>query len=452
MIGEARVPGPPPRHPPYAAGGRMPGRGEDRILLVSEFFPDDPGRNVYGAFQRLRLILDGARATMGVDLCFFWHTADRFEPEDVERRYSQIAAAWGIDGALWLCRAGRVGTRFAVRQRLADLPWALGGVVGFFSGRPTMRSCGSNQAEALGAALRNLRPRLILAHGLGPLAALCRVGPPLPPIVADFPDIDHVRLGRTAFADTNLATPLQARTWSALARMAERRGLRLCKTATVCSEVDRHHLLRIAPDADVQVLPNAVGDRPALPLTDEPLALYVATLGYPPNLEAALWLLRHVWPQVRAAVPGARLDIVGDCGERLLASGPLPAGVQTLGFLESLEGAYAAARFVVCPIQRGSGTRIKILEAAAYGRPVVSTPVGAEGLDFADGREILLRDDPTAFAEACIALLGDKDLSESLGRAAQARARASYGRAAAVETASRIFSRAMALGPSQDRG
>src|SRR4030095_7177078 len=81
-----------------------------------------------------------------------------------------------------------------------------------------------------------------------------------------------------------------------------------------------------------------------------------------------------------------------------------------------------------CPIRTGGGTRIKVIEAAAYGKPIVSTHVGAEGLEFEDGREILLRDEPQAFADACIELFRDGSLSSSLGQTARAKAIKLYDR------------------------
>ncbi|MFZ0944529.1 MAG: glycosyltransferase [Syntrophobacteraceae bacterium] len=83
-------------------------------------------------------------------------------------------------------------------------------------------------------------------------------------------------------------------------------------------------------------------------------------------------------------------------------------------------------------VKSGGGTRIKILEAAAYGKPVVSTTIGAEGIDLRDGEEILLRDAPGSFAEACILLLKDRTLAVKIGRAARSVVARKYDRNNAV--------------------
>ncbi len=84
---------------------------------------------------------------------------------------------------------------------------------------------------------------------------------------------------------------------------------------------------------------------------------------------------------------------------------------------------------VCCPILSGGGTRVKLVEAAAYGKPMVSTRIGAEGLELQDGQDFLQRDDPKAFADACVRLLQSDELCERLGAAARMAAIKHYDRA-----------------------
>jgi len=88
--------------------------------------------------------------------------------------------------------------------------------------------------------------------------------------------------------------------------------------------------------------------------------------------------------------------------------------------VENLDMLYRRSRAVCCPLNAGSGTRIKILEAAAYGKPVVSTSIGAEGLDLRNGVELLIRNEPRAFAQACVLLLCESGENLRLGTAARA--------------------------------
>jgi glycosyltransferase involved in cell wall biosynthesis len=101
-------------------------------------------------------------------------------------------------------------------------------------------------------------------------------------------------------------------------------------------------------------------------------------------------------------------------------------GIEALGFVENLAPIYAAAMIAVCPVRRGSGTRIKIIEAAVNKRPVVSTTVGAEGLTFKPGVEILTVDDARGFADACIGLFRDPAQAALIGEAAAQHARSAY--------------------------
>jgi glycosyltransferase involved in cell wall biosynthesis len=145
-----------------------------------------------------------------------------------------------------------------------------------------------------------------------------------------------------------------------------------------------------------------------------------------------------------ARVPGARLVIAGSNPEQLRSCRRSNDPSVTLrGFVDDLAALHALTRVVCCPIFYGSGTRIKIIEAAAHGRAIVSTPPGAEGLEFENGTEIVLRDGVASLAEECIRLLQDPVAAERLGAAARQRARAVYERSAAVDRLQRLFERAL---------
>jgi glycosyltransferase involved in cell wall biosynthesis len=117
--------------------------------------------------------------------------------------------------------------------------------------------------------------------------------------------------------------------------------------------------------------------------------------------------------------------IVGDGVDRIAEPFRDPS-VDRLGFVPDLGLIYARARVSLCPVRRGGGTRIKIIEAAMNARPVVSTHVGAEGLSFRPDHEILLADGAVGFAAACVRLLCDPALAAAIGGAAQRHARTQY--------------------------
>jgi len=147
------------------------------------------------------------------------------------------------------------------------------------------------------------------------------------------------------------------------------------------------------------------------------LVSFLGNFDHAPNRDALAWLLREIWPRVRAAAPGARLQ-VGGPGIPDWARGHEAAGVELRGFVESLDGFYEAAAMALVPYRFGGGTKIKALEAMARGCPVVATTIGAEGLGVTPGREALVADDAAGFAAAVASLLAAPERRRTLAEAA----------------------------------
>ena len=179
----------------------------------------------------------------------------------------------------------------------------------------------------------------------------------------------------------------------------------------------------MCPNAHFVTVPNTAAPLGELPHASRPIAIFVGTAWYRPNREAISRFANEIWPHIRRAVPEARLIVVGERTEKLAVSSP-QLGIEMLGFVENLAPIYAAAMLAVCPIQRGSGTRI--IEASINGRPVVWTTLGAEGLNSAPGTEILIADNAKDFADACIGLFRDPAQAALIGEAAAQRARSAY--------------------------
>lgn len=194
----------------------------------------------------------------------------------------------------------------------------------------------------------------------------------------------------------------------ALARL-ERRVLPRFDLVTVVSRRDRG-LLTVDGVAPV-VCPN--GWEPGAPLPfppdpmGEPVAVFVATMSWAPNEDAALWLAREVWPAVLARVPRARLLLVGrdpSPAVRALAG----ERIEVTGTVREIEPHLRRARLAVAPLRAGGGSRLKILEALSAGRPVVATTVGASGLEDLIGRGVVVADGAAGLAAAIAdALLED---------------------------------------------
>lgn len=188
----------------------------------------------------------------------------------------------------------------------------------------------------------------------------------------------------------------------------------VCRTAdrvTCVSEVDREHLVRtlgVRPER-IRVVPNGVDPGPfALAPADQvrrrlglhpaaPLVLFFGVLGYPPNTRAAVTLLREVLPRLPAG--SCQVVVAGVGREAVLRQVALPEHAVLPGFVEDLPSLIAASHVVAAPLESGSGTRMKLLEARALGRRCVTTSVGAEGLDVR-ALGLTVRDDWEGFARA----------------------------------------------------
>lgn len=203
---------------------------------------------------------------------------------------------------------------------------------------------------------------------------------------------------------------------------AEARALRVVErkvsavdVVAVVSEADRRTLADVVAHPRVVVVPNAWDEVAPLPPADGPVASLVALLSWGPNVDAATWFTREVWPHVVAEVPGAHLQLVGrDPAEKVRRlAGP---DVEVTGTVDDLAPWYAKSRVCLAPLLAGGGSRLKILEALAAGRPVVATRIGAEGLEDLIGRGVVAEDDPRRMAAAVVDLLRDPERSAALGR------------------------------------
>lgn len=176
------------------------------------------------------------------------------------------------------------------------------------------------------------------------------------------------------------------------------------------------------------VVPNGV-DTSAIPFraapASEPVAAFVGNLGFRPNAAAADELAGEIWPRVRQAVPGARLDIVGrdPAPELRQRAGP---GVKVVGEVAEVTPFLAAARVTVIPLRAGSGTRLKILEAMAAGVPVVSTALGAAGIEATHDEHLLIGDSPSVLADLTVKVLADDSLAARLAEAGRRLVEARY--------------------------
>ena len=138
--------------------------------------------------------------------------------------------------------------------------------------------------------------------------------------------------------------------------------------------------------------------------------MYVGFLGWEANVVGLLWFIENVWPSLLEAHPDLRFRIVGkNPDERLTNLAAIYPGIELTGFVEKLEDIYRHARVSVAPLLFGSGMKVKVLDAMARGIPTVTTPVGAEGIDYVDGTHLAVATSAEAMARRTLALLEDEE-------------------------------------------
>jgi glycosyltransferase involved in cell wall biosynthesis len=276
-----------------------------------------------------------------------------------------------------------------------------------------------NHSPEVAAVIGQLAPASSLVHVsrlmmVSHVEQLWRRTPPRPRLVLDLDDVETIARCRALAVmppRTARARGLEAFDLLRLSRY-QRRALQRFDRTLVCSERDRNAL----GGAAVDVVPNGA-EIPAHPLPDESdghTVLQVGTLSYEANVDAIRFFTRTIQPLIQREIPRLRSLIVGRA--------PVPE-VRALHdghavFVEadapSVEPYYRQATMCVVPLRFGSGTRLKILEAFALGRPVVSTTVGCEGLEVQHDRHLLIADDPVEFARLCVRLLGNAELRRRL--------------------------------------
>jgi len=171
----------------------------------------------------------------------------------------------------------------------------------------------------------------------------------------------------------------------------------------ISGPADRHRLARRHPGLNPIVIANPAPDTAPLPRRDDGhTVLFVGSFGYLPNRDGISWFIDAVWPLVHAARPAARLRIVGrDLPDSVKGSGG-QRNIEPVGAVDDLAPDYASASIAIAPLRAGGGTRIKLIEAAAFGVPIVSTRLAARGLSFGTAESLWLADTAEAFAAAMV--------------------------------------------------
>jgi glycosyltransferase involved in cell wall biosynthesis len=261
------------------------------------------------------------------------------------------------------------------------------------------------------------------------IAPWVSAAPPAPRVL-----VSHNVLSAMAFSEAGLASAPTSRLLSlAEARRVRRREaglLSLFQTLVAVSEDDAARLRRLCPAVPAAVVPNGVDTgyfRPrAQAAPSKPTVVFTGSMNHPPNADAAVFFCREILPLLRHRLPSVEVWLVGHTPPAAVAALADQPGVIVTGRVADVRPFLARAGAVIVPLRFGSGTRLKILEALAMSRPVVSTTIGAEGLNASPGRHLLVADGPGDFAAETLRLLSHPALAAALGRQGREWVEANY--------------------------
>lgn len=205
----------------------------------------------------------------------------------------------------------------------------------------------------------------------------------------------------------------------------------------LCSTDDEKRLHDDLPNTRTAVIPNAADiefyqPRSTDPAPDGRTIVYFGLLSTVPNIDAVIHFVQDIWPRIADAHPDARCKIIGGRPPPSLQELAGPR-VELTGFVPDLRPHLAAAAAIVVPLRLGGGTRLKIVEAMAMGKAIVSTSLGAEGIEAMPGRDMLIENEPAAFADAVSRLLAEPALAARIGSAARQVAVDKYAWSAAAQ-------------------
>jgi sugar transferase (PEP-CTERM/EpsH1 system associated) len=219
---------------------------------------------------------------------------------------------------------------------------------------------------------------------------------------------------------------------------AERRYLKLADHVLTVSETDRDAFVPLVDPERLSVVPTGVDIDYFQPMPIEELTdslVFTGSMDWLPNEDAILYFVDAILPLIREKCPSVVLEVVGRSPSRKLqALAETEKSVRLTGWVEDIRPFVARGSVCIVPLRIGGGTRLKIFEAMAMGKAVISTSVGAEGLAVKTGENILLADTPKDFAESVIALINDSKRRQHLGTAARALVQENYSWSKVAET------------------
>jgi glycosyltransferase involved in cell wall biosynthesis len=397
------------------------------ILFLTPYLPSPPG---FGGARRLHGLMTGLARSHTISVLSLVNAAENHEASIRATREYCREVVTVPNSAFALSRRGKRALQLRSLVSRRSFEWLT-----------HVRPEASAQLRALLAGQRFDVVNVEFSH-MAPYREGLPRGRGAPLFVLDEHNIEYEILRRTAASESGTVRKVyNGVNWRKL-RAEELAAWRSFDACTVTSAHDRDLLLRDLPATRAVIVPNAVDldyfrARPEAPPAEPLSIIFFGAINYFPNADGLAYFLDEIFPRVRARVPGARLKVVGHTPEHLFARAN--DFVEMKGFVPDVRVELERAASVIAPLRLGGGTRLKILEAMAMSKPVVSTPQGAEGLDVTDGREVLLANSPAAFADQLVRVLQDAALAQRLGSEARGLVERRYSWSASVAGLEKLY-------------
>lgn len=279
------------------------------------------------------------------------------------------------------------------------------------------------RSRELAAAVERLRDRQpidLLHNDSTDMARYVGLVPDVPSVLVHH-NVESVLMGRRATYEKGFARRTFVRLEAHKLRWHEARFGPHYDVHVAVSKEDAGRLP--VPSERVRIVPNGVDVsyfRPGGAAEVDDTLVHVGAMRWAPNFDGMQHFLSEVWPRIRSRRPHVRLRLAGAGSDELDLPDPPPA-MEGLGFVQDIRPLVDAAAVYVVPLRYGGGTRLKILDAMAMGKAVVSTSIGCEGLDVVPGRDIVVADRPEDFAREVCRLLADRAARTALGDSARKR-------------------------------
>ena len=230
---------------------------------------------------------------------------------------------------------------------------------------------------------------------------------------------------RMAKTETNPVRKMSYKIEAGKMKRYERDTLRRFHHVIAVSETDKQQMLAMDPTCSISVVPTGVDTEKyqVFPSAsgDPPRIVFTGSMDWEPNIDAMEWFCRGIWPTIVRQFSQAKFQIVGRNPHARVKQLASPT-VEVTGTVPSVADYLRDAAVVIVPLRIGGGTRLKIFEAMAMGKALVSTTIGAEGLDVTSGENCILADDPSSFGDSILTLLSDIQLRRKYEKAAAALA------------------------------